>query len=163
MPLTLDTAEPTFHPVIQLPAEYEVYDFTQGYDPDRTLSHPYGIGRYDEHRPGMYEGEQFEGIRNIHMGIDIGCPAGEPVYAFSAGTIHKLGDNAIPYDYGPTLITQHQIGETSSTRCMATSVAHAWTDGQRETALSLGRSWPTWARNTKTEAGTRIYTSSSRA
>jgi peptidoglycan LD-endopeptidase LytH len=111
MPSTPDTDESTFHPVIQLPAEYEIYDFTQGYDPDRTLSHPYGIGRYDEHRPGMYEGEQFEGIRNIHMGIDIGCPAGEPVYAFSAGTIHKLGDNAIPYDYGPTLITRHQVGD----------------------------------------------------
>ena len=75
MPSTPDTDESTFHPVIQLPAEYEIYDFTQGYDPDRTLSHPYGIGRYDEHRPCMYEVEQFEGIRNIHMGIDIGCPA----------------------------------------------------------------------------------------
>ena len=103
----LRTETVTFHPVIHLPDEYEIYDFTRGYDPDRELSHAYGIGKYDEVRPGMYEGEQFEGIRNIHMGIDIGCPAGEPVFAFYEGTIHKLGDNALPYDYGPTIITRH--------------------------------------------------------
>ena len=97
----------SFRPVIHLPAEYEIYDFSNGYDPNRTLTHPYGIGRYDEGRPGMYLGEQFEGIRNIHMGIDIGCPAGEPVHAFYAGTIFKLGNNALPYDYGPTIITRH--------------------------------------------------------
>jgi len=85
-----------------------VYDFSVGYDPNRTLSHEYGVGKYDELRPGMYKGEQFEGIRNIHVGIDIGTPAGEPVLAFFPGTIFKLGDNALPYDYGPTIITQHQ-------------------------------------------------------
>jgi murein DD-endopeptidase MepM/ murein hydrolase activator NlpD len=104
----LRTGTVTFHPVIHLPDEYEIYDFTQGYDPDRELSHAYGIGKYNEVRPGMYEGEQFKGIRNIHMGIDIGCPAAEPVYAFHGGTIHKLGDNALPYDYGPTIITRHE-------------------------------------------------------
>ena len=36
-----------FHPVIDLPADYEVYDFTRSYDPDRHLRVPYGIGRYD--------------------------------------------------------------------------------------------------------------------
>ena len=97
-----------FHPVIPLPEEYEVYDFSEGYDPNRTLSHPYGIGRYDELRPGMYKGEQFEGIRNIHVGIDIGCPAHTPVHVFFDGTIFKLGNNSLPYDYGPTIITRHQ-------------------------------------------------------
>lgn len=97
-----------FHPVIPLPEEYEVYDFSEGYDPNRTLSHPYGIGRYDELRPGMYKGEQFEGIRNIHVGIDIGCPAHTPVHVFFDGTVFKLGNNSLPYDYGPTIITRHQ-------------------------------------------------------
>jgi len=103
----LRTEGMVFHPVIRLPDAFELYDFSEGYDPERVLSHPYGVGKYDEVRPGMYLGEQFEGVRNIHMGIDIGCPAGEPVYAFWAGTIHKLGDNALPYDYGPTIITRH--------------------------------------------------------
>ena len=96
-----------FGSVIRLPDTYEVYDFSAGYDPDRELSHPYGVGKYDEVRPGMYDGEQFEGIRNIHVGIDIGTPAGEPVLAFYPGRIFKLGDNNLPYDYGPTIITQH--------------------------------------------------------
>lgn len=104
----LRTTGISFVPVIRLPPEYEVYDFTGGYDPNRVLRHPYGVGRYDEVRPGMYEGEQFEGIRNIHVGIDIGCPAGEPVWAFFSGTVFKLGDNALPYDYGPTIITRHE-------------------------------------------------------
>ena len=107
-PPTLRTDGIRFGPVIQLPPEYEVYDFSVGYDPNRTLSHEYGVGKYDELRPGMYKGEQFEGIRNIHVGIDIGTPAGEPVLAFFPGTIFKLGDNDLPYDYGPTIITRHQ-------------------------------------------------------
>jgi len=104
----LRTDSVSFHPVIHLPDDYELYDFSAGYDPNRTLTHRYGVGKYDEVRPGMYKGAQFEGIRNIHVGIDIGCPAGEPVLAFYGGTIHKLGDNALPYDYGPTIITRHE-------------------------------------------------------
>ena len=103
----LRTTSIRFHPVIDLPEQIEIYDFSRGYNPDRTLTHPYGVGKHDEYRPGMYNGEQFEGVRNIHMGVDIGCPAGEPVFAFYAGTIHKLGDNNQPYDYGPTIITRH--------------------------------------------------------
>ena len=99
----------TFCPVIALPERYEVYDFTTGYDPDRTLETPYGIGRYDEHRPGMYLGDQFvEGQRSVHVGVDIAAPVGDPVQSFYAGTIFALTDNALPYDYGPTIITRHQ-------------------------------------------------------
>ena len=98
-----------FHPVIPLPPEYEVYDFTQGYDPNRFLRSEYGVGRYDEKRPGMYAGDQFtEGRRDIHVGIDIAAPVGEPVRAFYPGKIFLLGDNDRPYDYGPTIITQHR-------------------------------------------------------
>ena len=113
LPPLLNTDGVAFGPVIQLPAAYEVYDFSRGYDPNRKLSHVYGVGKYDELRPGMYEGEQFEGIRNIHVGIDIGTPAGEAVLAFYPGSIFKLGDNNLPYDYGPTIITRHQwLGQT---------------------------------------------------
>ena len=61
-----------FGPVIQLPEKYEVYDFTEGYDPDRYSSSAYGFGRYDERRPNMYAGEQYEEPkRDIHVGLDI--------------------------------------------------------------------------------------------
>ena len=111
-PLRVDGV--VFQPVIALPGGYEVFDFTEGYDAERTLKSPYGVGRYDEHRPGMYLGDQFiSGTRNIHVGVDLAAPVGEPVHAFYGGSVFKLGDNALPYDYGPTIITRHTwLGQT---------------------------------------------------
>ncbi|WKZ57237.1 MAG: peptidoglycan DD-metalloendopeptidase family protein [Bdellovibrionota bacterium] len=99
----------TFHPVIELPPDYEVYDFSEGYDPERVRKSPYGIGRYNEKRPGMYTTDLFGGVRDVHMGIDIGAPAGTAVHAFSEGEIVLFGDNAAPGDYGPTIVTAHVI------------------------------------------------------
>jgi peptidoglycan LD-endopeptidase LytH len=102
-----------FHPVIQLPETYEIYDFTGGYDPNRVLQSPFGIGRYDEDRRGMYEAGLFQdpsGARTIHMGIDIGAPAGTAVHAFFPGEIFLFGNNASHGDYGFTLITKHSLG-----------------------------------------------------
>ena len=105
---TLNIEGITFSTVINLGQNYEVYDFTGGYDEGRELTSPFGVGKYDELRPGMYLGEQFQADqRNLHIGIDLAGPAGTPVDAFYAGTIFKLGDNALPYDYGPTIITRH--------------------------------------------------------
>jgi murein DD-endopeptidase MepM/ murein hydrolase activator NlpD len=99
-----------YHPVIELPKNYEVYDFSQGYNSGRTLSSPFGIGRYDEKRPGMYNQDLFiKNHRNIHMGIDIGCPVSTPVHAFSDGEVFRFANNPGPGDYGYTLITLHQI------------------------------------------------------
>lgn len=101
-----------FHPVIRLPSDYEVYDFTAGYDPERALSCRYGIGRYDEKRAGMYETELFRdprGDRDVHIGIDIGAPVGEPVHAFHDGEVHLFGYNGAPGDYGYTLVTHHLL------------------------------------------------------
>ena len=51
----------------------EIYDFTEAMT-HRLLASQYGIGRYDEHRPGMYAGEQFQRINATFMGIDIAAP-----------------------------------------------------------------------------------------
>ena len=65
----------SFHTVIDLGEDYEVYDFTKGYDPHRELATPYGVGRYDERRPGMYEGEQFMADRrDVHCDAPRGVP-----------------------------------------------------------------------------------------
>ena len=103
-----------FHPVVILPEEYEVFDFSKGYDPQRNLRFPFGIGKYNEHRPTMYEGEQFHyetslHQRTVHMGIDIAAPVGTKIHAFDDGVIFALGNNNLPFDYGPTLITKHKI------------------------------------------------------
>ena len=96
------------HPIIFLPNEYEVYDFTKGYDPERMRHSPFGIGKYNELRPGMYTGELFEKEqRNIHMGIDIAAPIGTAIYAFAQGSIVHQGYNPEPFDYGHVIVTEH--------------------------------------------------------
>jgi murein DD-endopeptidase MepM/ murein hydrolase activator NlpD len=97
-----------FHPVIHLPGDYDVLDLSRDSEgwPERTSE--YSIGRYDEDRR-IYTQALFEGQRTIHMGIDIGAPAGTPVYAFASGTLWCVGRNDSPGDYGPTLITRHEL------------------------------------------------------
>ena len=105
----LDLRGYVFSPVIPLPPGYEVYDCTEGYDPGRELASPYGVGRYDEKRRGVYTTELFAGLRDVHMGVDLAAPVGEAVHAFYDGTVHRFGDNPSPGDYGYTLITEHLL------------------------------------------------------
>lgn len=103
-----------FDPVIDLPERYDVYDFTQGYDAERSRGSAYGIGRYNEKRKGMYVTDLFTGgeePRDIHVGIDIAAPVGTPVRAFFDGKIHLAGINPAAGDYGGTVITEHRLGE----------------------------------------------------
>ncbi|MEC9200682.1 MAG: hypothetical protein VYA79_04110, partial [Candidatus Thermoplasmatota archaeon] len=80
-----------YHPVVFLPDEYEVRDFTTGnYTPSEC---DFDIGRYDELRPGMYATELFSDGRFLHVGIDIGAPVGTPCMAFDDGEIAHFGYN----------------------------------------------------------------------
>mmetsp|Transcript_25434 Transcript_25434/g.49748 ORF Transcript_25434/g.49748 Transcript_25434/m.49748 type:complete len:173 (-) Transcript_25434:108-626(-) len=73
-------------------------------------------------RPGMYDTdlykdtknsiEGYAGVRNIHMGLDIGGPPGTPVCSFADGKIFKFGYNAPEGDYGHVIITSHVIKDT---------------------------------------------------
>ena len=96
-----------YHPVVNLPNEYEVRDFTGGeYTPSRF---EYDIGRYDELRPGMYSTELFSDGRFLHIGIDIGAPVGTPCMAFDQGVISHFGYNPADGDYGYVIITKHLV------------------------------------------------------
>ena len=112
----LDITGITFAPVIKLPKTYEIYDFTEGYDAGRHRESVYGIGRYNEHRPTMYDAPQYlteDEPRTVHMGIDIAAPDGEPIFAFYGGQVYAIADNANPLDYGPTIVTEHHwLGQT---------------------------------------------------
>jgi 4-aminobutyrate aminotransferase-like enzyme/Ser/Thr protein kinase RdoA (MazF antagonist) len=70
-----------------------------------------GVGRYDEARL-VYTGDAFktddDERRTIHIGLDLFMPAGTPLYAPLDGTVHSFQDNAALFDYGPTIILQHQ-------------------------------------------------------
>ncbi|MFO0601989.1 MAG: peptidoglycan DD-metalloendopeptidase family protein [Polyangiales bacterium] len=110
---TLDTRGCSFATVIAMPEGYEVYDFTAGYDPARALRSPYGVGRYDEKRRGMYTAALFEGARDVHMGVDLAAPVGTAVHAFADGAVHRFGYNPAPGDYGYTLVTRHEVNGTA--------------------------------------------------
>jgi hypothetical protein len=81
----------------------------------RVAEVPVGIGRYDEdrfiyrHSP-LFNGET--GRRSIHLGIDLFVTAGTEVMTPLPGRIHSVADNAGLGDYGPTVILEHELGET---------------------------------------------------
>lgn len=98
-----------FHPVVKLPSEYWVFDFTKGVKSDWQCPLDYQIGRYDEHRPGMYTSEIFSDERDLHVGLDIGAPVDTQVFCFGDGVVFSKGINPEDGSYGPTIITQHEL------------------------------------------------------
>jgi len=82
----------------------------------------WGIGKYDENRDGgMYKSDLFDdldntidgygGRRTVHLGMDLGGPAGTPVYAFCDGIVHSVGYNPGLGDYGYVIVVEHFWGE----------------------------------------------------
>ena len=106
--MAIDFGRHSFHPVIKLPAEYVVHDLSSSPEP-ATPPSQFTIGKYDEKRAGMYSAPLFGGIRNIHVGIDIGAPVGTEIHAFCDGQIFLFGYNSAQGDYGYTLITKHVL------------------------------------------------------
>jgi murein DD-endopeptidase MepM/ murein hydrolase activator NlpD len=98
-----------FHPIVKLPTQYWVFDFTKGVESDWQCPLDYQIGRYDEHRPGMYTTEIFSGERDLHVGLDIGAPVDTEVFCFADGMVFSKGVNPEAGSYGPTIITQHEL------------------------------------------------------
>ncbi len=101
-----------FHPVLVLPPGYVVADFS-GPQP-AVPETPWVVGRYDELRPALYTQAIFAGSggagrRCLHIGVDLGGPAGTAVHAFAEGRILHLGPRPAPGDYGHVIITEHQV------------------------------------------------------
>ena len=100
-----------FYPVVILPEKYTVLDLSDGlWTPSRT---EFSIGKYNEVRPNMYNTDIFAGVRNIHIGVDIGGPVGTPCMAFTDGEISHFGYNPESGDYGYVIITKHNITGTT--------------------------------------------------
>ncbi|MCP4867600.1 MAG: peptidoglycan DD-metalloendopeptidase family protein [Proteobacteria bacterium] len=85
-------------------------DLTGAPRAERTST--YSVGRYDEDRRGMYTTPLFEGARTLHMGIDLGAPAGTPVYACWDGIVESVTDLVADGDYGPTIVVRHDLERT---------------------------------------------------
>ena len=102
-----------FAAVIELPDDYDIYDFSQGYDSEFMRRSVYGVGKYNDRRPGMYTSELFgsdpAGSRDIHIGIDIAAPVLTPVHAIFEGTVHATKIHLGHGNYGGTVITKHVL------------------------------------------------------
>ncbi len=102
-----DFTDYDFAKVMDYPEELYIFDFSEEYDADFIREQGWGIGRYDERRANMYETTLFENRRNIHIGIDIWAPAGEPVYSFFDGEVAYMQNNTKAGDYGPTTVIKY--------------------------------------------------------
>lgn len=71
-------------------------------------------GGYLEHR-NLYERSAYfssqkeEEQRNIHLGLDLWCPAETNILAAFDGVVHSFKDNTNFGDYGPTIILEHTL------------------------------------------------------
>ncbi len=69
-------------------------------------------------RSGPYEADD---RRSIHIGVDLFAPAGTPVYAPLAGTVHAVSNSPDRFDYGGVVILSH---ETPDGDCFHTLYGH---------------------------------------
>lgn len=95
-----------FHPVAVLPAGAVVLDLRGTWTPPPT---PWSVGRYGEQR-GIYRQNLFvEGTerRCVHLGVDLGAPAGVAVHAPAPGVVAYAGFNPADGDYGHVVVTRH--------------------------------------------------------
>jgi murein DD-endopeptidase MepM/ murein hydrolase activator NlpD len=99
-----------FAPVMALPPDVPVLDLSRPDAPRPLGSDRFAIGRYDEDRRGMYEHDLFDGARTVHVGLDLGAPAGTEVFACADGVIFAAGRNPAPGDYGHVVVTEHRLG-----------------------------------------------------
>jgi murein DD-endopeptidase MepM/ murein hydrolase activator NlpD len=70
----------------------------------------FAFGRYAEPRE-LYKSEHFTGgaeSRTVHLGLDLFCTAGSPVFAPLDGRVELLANNARELDYGPMLVLRHE-------------------------------------------------------
>jgi murein DD-endopeptidase MepM/ murein hydrolase activator NlpD len=70
----------------------------------------FAFGRYAEPRD-LYNNEHFADgdaeNRTVHLGLDLFCVAGTPVFAPLDGKVELLANNARKLDYGPLIVLRH--------------------------------------------------------
>ena len=114
-PRLLHLTKQRFSPVMNLPPGidgYKMLDLSKGESPENDGEMlEWTIGRYNEVRENMYTTNLFSGVRNIHVGIDMGAPINTPVMSFAKGTVHSFGYNEAAGDYGNVVILQYKFEE----------------------------------------------------
>lgn len=85
-------------------------DFAGGFDP-ALLQQGWAIGGYNIQRHNMYTAPQYKNERNVHMGVDIWAPAGEPVFAPLEGVVAYTAFHDEDGNYGATIVLRHFLGD----------------------------------------------------
>ena len=60
-------------------------------------------------RSAYFSSQKEEEQRNIHLGLDLWCPAETHILAAFDGVVHSFKDNTNFGDYGPTIILEHTL------------------------------------------------------
>ncbi|TGV04396.1 peptidoglycan DD-metalloendopeptidase family protein [Flavivirga rizhaonensis] len=63
------------------------------------------------YKRSLHFNKQAEDGRNIHLGIDLWCPANTPIDTPLDATVHSFKNNINYGDYGPTIILKHTINK----------------------------------------------------
>ncbi len=74
----------------------------------------YGIGKYNEDRiiykrSNLFDRNDNNGARTIHLGIDVWVDPGTKIFAPLDARVHSYHNNVGFGDYGPTIILEHQV------------------------------------------------------
>ncbi|CAF0941864.1 unnamed protein product [Rotaria sp. Silwood1] len=91
----------------------ELQKFTNLEDYANTLDINFiWLGGYGEERNIYAHADLFsQDNRCIHLGVDIALKPNTPIYAPLNGRIHSFKNNDKPFDYGPTIILEHDLGD----------------------------------------------------
>jgi murein DD-endopeptidase MepM/ murein hydrolase activator NlpD len=82
----------------------------------REQGTPVAIGCYDEDRVVYRHSSLFDEereSRTVHLGIDLFVASGTPVYTPLPARVHSFANNDMIGDYGPTIILEHDLEETT--------------------------------------------------
>ena len=122
-----------------------------------------GVNGYDEARV-FYTSPAFAGkrpldeTRTMHMAIDLTLPAGAPVYAPLAGTVHGFMEATDRLDYGPVIVLKHDADGVPFYTLYG-HLGRASLDGLTSASRSRPASgWAGWARPRSMATGGRTCT-----
>ncbi len=109
-------SKPTDYCTIYLNRENPNFDFEKSASPKyldeyirselKKNNKQFGVGGYLEER-AIYSASDAFSNRNIHLAVDVWTAANTPICSPLDALVHSFQYNAAPYDYGTTIILEH--------------------------------------------------------
>lgn len=96
-----------FHPIMFMPPWAIILDLSVPAKNRIVSNDPWWLGLYNEVRVDLYTQPRYKNDpRCVHMGIDLGGPAGVAIHAFVESTICYQGARLEEGDYGHVIVLQ---------------------------------------------------------